>query len=143
MKEVYDGVRRQWVAATPEEIVRQLWLKKMIETLGYPKELFVIEKELKTLPHLQGSQERIPNRRADIIFFARDIHPEYALFPLLMIECKAIPLTPQALQQVLGYNTFVGALYVAVVNREEVLFVDGDRKSDFMPSYAQLKQGVK
>lgn len=141
MKQVYDCVRKQWVAATPEEIVRQLWLKKMIDVLGYPKELFAVEKELKTLPHLQNSLERIPERRADIMVFSA--HPEHVLFPLLMIECKATSLTPQALQQVLGYNTFVGALYVAVVNEKEVRFLDGTQESNFMPSYEQLKKGVK
>ncbi|MFS8563605.1 MAG: hypothetical protein LVR00_04480 [Rhabdochlamydiaceae bacterium] len=60
-----------------------------------------------------------------------------------MIECKAISLTSQALQQVLGYNMFVGALYVAVVSKKEVLFLDGTQESNCMPSYEQLKKGIK
>lgn len=140
MREVYDGVRKQWVSATPEEIVRQTWLKKMVETLGYPKEFFAVEKELRSLPHLQSSSDRIPDRRADIIFFAPDAHPEYSLFPLLMIECKAVKLNGQALQQVLGYNTFVKALYVAVVSQDEVLFRHGDKELAFMPSYLEIRK---
>jgi hypothetical protein len=143
MREVYDSVRRQWVAATPEEVVRQLWLKKMVGILGYPREYFAIEKELRTLPHLQRSSERIPDRRADIIFFAPGIHPDHSLFPLLMIECKSIKLTSEALQQVLGYNTYVGALYIAVVNDKGVLFRNRDQEVDFMPSYEKLIASLK
>ena len=143
MREIYDGVRKQWVSATPEEIVRQTWIQKMVGALGYPQELFTVEKELKLLPHLQGSSDRIPDRRADIIFFAPDVHPEYSLFPLLMIECKAAQLSGKALEQVLGYNTFVKALYVAVVSQDEVLFRYGEKDLDFMPSYHQIREGLK
>ncbi len=137
MREIYDEVRGLWVSATPEEVVRQTWLKRMIGELGYPKALFAIEKELKTLPHLQESNERVPDRRADIIFFS----PQ--LLPLLLVECKAQKISSAALAQVRGYNSFVRAFYVALVNETEVLFYDQEKELRFMPSYEQLHKAVR
>ena len=135
MREVYDEVRNLWIAATPEEIVRQTWLKRMIGNLGYPRQLFAVEKELKTLPHLQSSSELIPDRRADIIFFS-----PHTFSPLILIECKAGKLSSLALEQALGYNTFVRATYVALVSEKEVIFYHQEQELHFMPSYEQLKK---
>ena len=117
MKQVYDSIRRQWVAATPEEIVRQRWIQKMVQELGFPKELLVIEKELKMLPHLQQYRDPLPTRRVDLLSFGkRDVD----LFPLLLIECKDEALSQQALDQAVAYNTFVQAYYVAIVNQDQI-----------------------
>src|SRR5690242_14822270 len=85
-KQHFDEVRRAWVAATPEEGVRQRVLKKMIHALGFPKELIAVEKELKELPHLAGRS--VPERRIDVLCYGKEIHPEHSLYPLLLIECK-------------------------------------------------------
>ena len=69
-----------------EEQVRQHWLRWMVQRLHYPKELLVVEKEIKELPHLQGKS--VPDRRVDILCYGKDVHPEHLLCPLLMIECK-------------------------------------------------------
>ena len=122
MKQVFDEVRNSWVAATPEEIVRQLWVKKMTEELGYPQEFMAIEKELKSLPHLAAHLATVPDRRIDIICFGKEVHPNYPLFPVLLVECKAEPLSHRALEQAIGYNAYVQASYVALVNDREVIF---------------------
>lgn len=114
MKQVYDKIRQQWVVATPEEMVRQKWLSYMCTELQFPKELLVIERELKMLPHLKD-QRQLPTRRIDILSYGKSITP------LLLIECKAEPLTQEALDQVLAYNTFVQASYVAIVNASSIL----------------------
>jgi hypothetical protein len=136
MRELYDEIRSCWVSATPEEIVRQLWIKKMVSELGYPKELIAVEKELKTLPHL--SSELVPDRRADIICFAN----KETIFPLLLMECKAEPLSQKAIEQVLGYNMYVQAPYIAVVNDREICFrydLSCTRcVLNHLPSYAEL-----
>ena len=46
MKLIYDEIRRAWVKATPEELVRQQWIHRMIHDLGYPKEWIVVEKAI-------------------------------------------------------------------------------------------------
>lgn len=123
---LYDPLRRQWVANTPEERVRQHVLRAMVEDLGYPLGLIAIEREIGKLPHLARRSQGIPRRRVDIIVFTPS-HDD--LLPVLLIECKAEPLTPQVMNQVMGYNHYVQASAVAVVNFNEaqVLYCRGDR----------------
>ncbi len=116
--EIYDVFRKSWQAATPEEKIRQQLLSRMVDQLGYPPNLLVIEKALHQLPHL-ALRKDIPLRRADIICFAKGIHPSFDLYPLLMIECKAATLTTAVIRQVVGYNYYVQALFVAVANETE------------------------
>jgi Type I restriction enzyme R protein N terminus (HSDR_N) len=118
---LYDPIRKKWVDKTPEEAIRQLLIRHMLEKLGYPPTLIAIEKELSQLPHLKlKSTDQVPRRRADIIVFAKG-EEKGTLSPLLMIECKAVPLLPKFAQQVIGYNTFIGAPFVALANERQVL----------------------
>ena len=124
---LYDPVRKKWVEKTPEEVVRQRLIKKMVEELEYPIALLAVEKELSSLPHLQLiSTKKIPKRRADIIVFTKG---RTSLFPLLMIECKALPLTLKFAQQVIGYNTFVKAPFVALANENQMMTGSYNEKS--------------
>ncbi len=144
-REVFDPLRKIWVAATPEEIVRQKLLLRMTDELGYPKELLAIEKELTELPHL--TKKNLPQRRIDILCFGKNIHPDHSLYPLLLIECKREKLFSAAKEQLLGYNAFVQAYFVALVSREEILFGFRTGKDyqflAFLPPYAQLVAQVK
>jgi Type I restriction enzyme R protein N terminus (HSDR_N) len=71
------------------------------------------------MPHLQHLPDSL-ERRVDVVCFARSIHPSYALYPLLLAECKAGPLSPQAVEQALGYNAHVGAHFVLLANPQEL-----------------------
>ena len=145
--QLFDEVRQLWVTATPEEYVRQRVLKKMVHTLQFPKELLVVEKELKTLPHL--SAQSAPHRRLDILCYAKNIHPHYPLYPLLLIECKEEGVDDKAVEQLMGYNAYVQACFVAVAGRNEERFgyLDKDKmKYVFhagLPAYKDLIQWVK
>ena len=87
-------VRKTSVSSTPEEIVRQSLLHYLVDNLGYPLE-----------------------RRADIICFAKGIHPKFTLYPLLLIECKSVKLDGKVKNQVIGYNRFLRSYYIAIVNQ--------------------------
>ena len=148
-KQLYDELRGCWVAAQPEEVVRQKLVRSLIKDLGFPKSLIAIEKALDQLPHLADRRTEVPNRRADILCFGKGIHPDYDLYPLLMIECKAVAITDKVLQQVVGYNHYVQSCFVAVANQSEVQtgwwdeaakeyrFVSG------LPTYAELCAAVE
>jgi hypothetical protein len=123
----FDEVRRCWVAATPEESIRQKVLKKMIHALGFPKELIVVEKELKELPHLPVCD--LPQRRIDILCYGKEIHSEHSLYPLLLIECKKDRIDEKAIDQLIGYNTHVKAYFLALAGQEEELFGYLDKKT--------------
>jgi hypothetical protein len=141
-------VRKEPVAALPEEKVRQNLLQAMIEKLGFPFSYITVEKALDQLPHLLTKKRQFPDRRADIICFGKGIHPHYDLYPLLLIECKAIPLTEKVIRQAVGYNHHVGAYFLAVANQEKIqtgwfqkskrdyVFVNG------LPSYAELIKAI-
>lgn len=135
MKQVYDSIRRRWVAATPEELVRQSWLERMVQELEFPKELLVIEKELKTLPHLQQHPHPLPSRRIDILSFASSTDS----FPLLLIECKDERLSQEAMEQALAYNTFVKATYIAIVNQDQIRLQTPAGELDRLPRFSELR----
>jgi 7-keto-8-aminopelargonate synthetase-like enzyme len=140
MKQVYDNIRQQWVAATPEEIVRQRWIQKMVQELQFPKELLVIERELKMLPHLQQHPHPLPTRRIDLLSYSKPSTP------LLLIECKDETLSQQALDQVVAYNTFVQAYYVAIVNQDQIRLrynlACSRCEIDKLPSFKDLMEAI-
>ena len=64
-------------AAKPEEIVRQLYLRKLVDEYGYSKERIAVEKGV-----YFGSA--MAEKRADIVIFDKD-DPEAAY---IIVECK-------------------------------------------------------
>lgn len=119
-----------------EEAIRRFWIKIMIEELGFPKNLIAVEKELSKLPHIQHlPKESIPKRRIDIVIFAKE---NDALFPLLLIECKAVSLIPRFFTQALSYNVVVKAPYVALANKERFLL----GKYDSQAHMFSFKEGL-
>lgn len=101
--QVFDPVRRKWVALTPEEWVRQHTVHLLLERAGVADGLIAIEKELVW----EGTR-----RRADIVVFSR------AGRPWMVVECKApsVPVTQGPLDQASRYNRAMGARYVIVTN---------------------------
>lgn len=101
------------------------------------------------MPHLQLASQEIPDRRADIICFAKDIHPNHSLYPLLLIECKSVKLNDKVKGQVIGYNRFLQSYFLGIVNQTEMMtgwynrttgeyqFVSG------LPSFNQLLSSIK
>jgi len=135
MRQLYDPLRHEWVAATPEEVVRQTWIQRMVGELKYPKELLAVEKDLASLPHVLG--DKIPARRIDLLCFLKK---EGGVVPLLLVECKEGPLSEEALGQVVSYNYYVKAPYVAVVNLTQVRFLYHQEELSRLPSYFELRE---
>jgi hypothetical protein len=141
-EQLYDPLRQQWVAATPEERVRQRLLQKMVEALSYPKELLSVERALKDLCLVRTEA---PNRRVDIICFAKT--KDFGMTPLLVIECKeSEELAKKALSQVQGYNAFLQAPFLAVAYPRGETFVymqeDKEKYLSYLPSYPMLLEAV-
>lgn len=139
-KQIFDPIRSKWVRLSPEEVIRQGLICRMVDELGYPKHLIAVEKELVKLPHLRlVPSAQIPKRRADLIVFS-----PASLEPLLLVECKAVELNDTFAKQVIGYNAFVKAPYIALANGHSLLFGTFDpqcvayRFKPDLPSYFQL-----
>lgn len=102
---VHDPVRRQWVALTPEEGVRQHLLIDLLR-LGYPAGLLAVER---AVPF--GGKVW----RADVVAYGRDQRTA------LLAECKApsVPITQAAFDQLGRYNAVVEAPVLVVDNGKE------------------------
>jgi hypothetical protein len=149
LEKIFDPIRKIWVADLPEERVRQKLLWEMTEILQYPRELLSIEKELQSLVFFQDKKFPAEQRRVDILCFAKDLHPKHSLYPLLLIECKAIKLTEKVIEQVLGYNHYIQACFVCIVSPEEIFTYWHDERTkrfervSFLPSYPELFSSAK
>jgi hypothetical protein len=148
---IFDEVRHKWVAATPEEMVRQGLLKKMVNELSFPRELIAVEKNLSEMPHLSHLHTcSLPTRRMDIVCFGKGIHSKFSLYPLLVIECKESEKDKSdAMHQVMGYNHYLQACFLAVAHPggiEVGYRKPGEPHYEFLshlPSFAELLGAVK
>jgi len=88
---IFDSQRKRYVSLTPEEWVRQHFIRFLIEEKGYPAAYLAVEKQLS----LNGMK-----KRCDAI-----LYNEQAL-PILIIELKApsVPITQTTFDQVAVYN---------------------------------------
>jgi hypothetical protein len=148
-EKIYCAIRKEWLESSPEEIVRQEVLHRLVERCGFPLSCIAVEQQLKQMPHLRLSHTQFPNRRADIVCFAKGIHPTFDLYPLLLIECKAVKLTSKVINQVVGYNHYLQAFFIAAVNQDEVRlgWIESTTKTYTfiaqMPSYTELLAAIK
>ena len=95
--------KRQYVALTPEEWVRQHFVNYLITDKGYPKELLANEVPLK----LNGT-----SKRCDTVAYNR------FLAPLMIVEYKAptIEITKAVFDQIVRYNMVLRVRYLTVSN---------------------------
>ncbi len=144
LQKIFCLVRKKNLPALPEECVRVQVLAHLVNDLGFPAGCIAIERELASMPHLQGVSHPLPLRRADIVCFAKKTGGDKSLFPLLLIECKSVKLTRKMENQVVGYNHFLKADFVALVNQHEVRTGWFDREIgeyrfiSMLPSYGEL-----
>ena len=101
-REILDPVRRQWVALTPEEGVRQR-LIALLFSLGYPAGLLAVEKKVEHLGRLW---------RADVVAYDRRQRP------VLLAECKApgLAIAQATFDQLARYNAVLGARALVATN---------------------------
>lgn len=88
----------------------------MIHKLGYPKSLLSVEKSLSEIAHINFKKDDIPNRRVDIVCFSQ----KWAT-PLLLIECKKEIINQKSLRQLIGYNTYVQAPFIAAASQSDLI----------------------
>lgn len=100
----------------PEELLRQRVVQELLG-LGYPRSWLAIE-----VP-LQAMAANCPNRRLDLVAYIENPSKEQGgLIPLLLIECKAGPLTSEGWRQLLGYQYHIKAPFIAMINTTTCYF---------------------
>jgi len=104
MKEtVFDPIRKQNVANTPEEGVRQWLIKLLSSELNYPLHLMSCEYPI----DMSGKKYR-----ADLVVFDKEAKP------VLIAECKApdVAITNEVFRQIFTYNMVLKVKYILVTN---------------------------
>jgi hypothetical protein len=100
---IWDPFRKKWLKLSPEELVRQLLVRCLIDTQGYPKNAVALEKALL----VYGMPKRF-----DACFMDRHTHP------WMLVECKApeVPLDAKVLEQALQYGITLQVPYLLLSN---------------------------
>lgn len=101
--EVWDTLRCKWLVLTPEEWVRQHFIRFLTGTYGIDPFRIVQEQQL----NINGF-----SLRADIVVYSRQAEPQ------LVVECKAagVTITQDVFNQVAHYNIQLGVPYLVVTN---------------------------
>ncbi len=102
-KQIFDRIRKKYVALQPEELVRQHMIEYLIEEKGYPASLIGNEVSLS----YNGMQ-----KRCDTVVYGNDGRP------LMIIEYKApsIALSQKTFDQVAIYNSQLRVQYLLMSN---------------------------
>jgi len=100
---IFDESRKTWLKLTPEEWVRQNFIRYLIHAKNYPSSLVALEKKI-----MVGEMVK----RFDILVFNKEHQP------WMMVECKstAITLNDDVLHQVLRYNIALPVQYLVITN---------------------------
>jgi len=106
LPQIFDPVRRKWVAFGPEEWVRQIFIKWLIEDHQYPPSSISVERTI----DVNGQSKRF-----DIMIADRHARP------WMLIECKAmdVRLSEEVLMQLLSYQSVVGSTHLVITNGKE------------------------
>lgn len=101
--QIFDSQRKRYVTLTPEEWVRQHFIRFMIEEKGYPAAHLAIEKQL----NMNGMK-----KRCDAILYNSDAEP------MMIIEFKApnVPISQATFDQVAVYNSKLNVIFFIISN---------------------------
>lgn len=134
-KEIFDVIRKKYVALTPEEWVRQHFLTFLVKEKEYPASLILIEQNLKVLQL---------SRRCDAVIYSTQG------LPLMIAEFKApgIALTQKVFDQIARYNFALGVRYLCISNglQHYCCITDDHNKNwtfaEEIPAYEQLTKNI-
>ena len=100
---IFDDLRKKFVALTPEEWVRQHFIRFLIDVKHYPASLIAIEKQLV----INGLK-----KRCDAVVYSRNAEP------LMIIEFKAttVSIAQQTFDQAAVYNSKLKVDYFIISN---------------------------
>jgi hypothetical protein len=102
-KYILDVIRKKYIVLTPEEWVRQNFIRYLNEEKKYPLTLMSVEKSF-SLYKL--------SKRSDILIYNRQA------LPVLIVECKApeVKLTRGVFDQIIRYNLTFKVNFLVVTN---------------------------
>lgn len=131
-KYIFDEVRKQYVVITPEEWVRQNFIKYLTVYLNYPIGFLSIEHNLK-INTLQ--------KRCDIVVFSQQLKP------VVIIECKKpdVKIDQKVTDQIVRYNYKLRVPFLIMTNglQHYCLQMDYEKNSyqflEKIPDYEEVR----
>ncbi|HHH54843.1 MAG TPA: type I restriction enzyme HsdR N-terminal domain-containing protein [Bacteroidetes bacterium] len=115
---LFDSIRKKFVAFTPEEMVRQLFILYLVKEKKISKKHIAVEKQI------QMSNEKY---RFDILVFNKRGQPN------IIVECKShkVPISSKTAIQISKYNQFLKAPFLCLTNGAITKFykIDFDKET--------------
>ena len=133
-QQVFDILRRKYVALTPEEWVRQHFVHFLIHQKGYPAECIGNEVSI----NLNGTK-----KRCDSVVYGQNAEP------LMIMEYKApnVEITQQVFEQISRYNIKLKVRWLIVSNGLQhyccqINYESGSYQFvEDIPTYNDIKEG--
>lgn len=128
--QIFDLIRKKFVALTPEEWVRQHIVHYLIDYHGYGKGLINIEGGFKYNQLLKRSDVLIYNRSGE---------------PYLLIECKSydVKLNNKVVEQTAVYNKKIRASYIMITNGLQHFCCSFERELEKYITYPSIPPAPK
>ena len=126
-KEIFDPIRCRFVSCTPEEAVRQTYIRYLTEVLQVPSVAISVEKKIMYNNLV---------RRYDIVVYTKEKC-------LLIVECKspAVKLSELTLQQISMYNAPLQAKYIILFNgKQEIIYKKTEDGYVLQPQLVSYKE---
>jgi type I site-specific restriction endonuclease len=113
-QEIFDCIRKKFVALTPEEMVRQQLLHYLTTVKKFPAGLLQVE---------AGFTYNRRVYRADVVAYDRCVKP------MLIAECKApdVEITRETFEQIARYNLVMKVPYLLITNGQQHFFFRLDK----------------
>lgn len=127
-QQLFDPIRKKWVAATPEENVRNALIVWLLQKQGINKNRIAVEQSLA----LNGLK-----KRADLVIY------NAAYQPILLAECKApqIKICQNTLNQAARYNMHFKVPYLLLTNGETLFVFEVNHHNqtfDLLPNFPDI-----
>lgn len=115
MEEIFDPLRRKRVALTPEENVRQQFIRYLNEKRGWPLHMMMSETEISL------GDVRL---RCDVVCYTKNKKANSkagAFVPKMIVECKrpSVKITSKTFEQIWHYALILKVEYIAVTNGKQ------------------------
>lgn len=124
---IFCPLKNAWHIETPEEKVRQEYIKHLVEDYGYSLEQMA--QELK----VNNSQRGQGKARADIVVWRSIADKEASKAAFIVIECKAecVRIREEDYYQGYNYASWAGARFFVTTNEKETKYFSVNR--EFLP----------
>lgn len=112
---IYAPLKDRWLVLKPEEEVRQIYIKRLVDSYGYAISQMDQEMQVSNSQRGQGAA------RADIVVWRNKEDKEGKKYPLIVVECKAESVTihKEDYYQGMNYASWAHADFFVTTNLKE------------------------